>query len=219
MLLWLKWPCHALCLAALVLGAVTHLGNCVWSGHDWRCVVAPWRSAHSFVHSFTRDVLATICLDLLVVCRFPHQGLRRFPFWIRFYFQRCIYRTVMRTIAQRTVHTLLAVIAMLVCIVCMSASSVQRCFSAADATRRQRPYPHACTARPRHCLHVLSPGLEPPGCRSGPRSTFLVECVVIFSLSLRTLHAPPPGLVIASYLPYLYLDWRPAVNLHARMLF
>ncbi len=81
-----------LCLAALVLGAVTHLGDCVWSGHDWRCVVAPWRSAHSFLHSFTRDVLATICLDLLVVCRqiegyaasrFGHGSVTRF--------QWCIY--------------------------------------------------------------------------------------------------------------------------------
>ena len=39
-------PCHALCLAALVLGAVTHLDDCVRSGHYWRCVAAPWQLAH-----------------------------------------------------------------------------------------------------------------------------------------------------------------------------
>ncbi len=63
------------------------------------------------------------------------------------------------------------------CLVCATI------FLAADTTRCQRPYLHACTARPHHYLHVLNPpGLEPRGCRSGPRSTFLVGCVVILSL-------------------------------------
>ena len=99
-----------LCLAALVLGAVIHLGDCVWSGHDWRCVIAPRRLAHSFTHSFTRDVHATNCLDLLVVCRFPTSRATdvrpfipaRFEFGSVTRFQRCICTTVMRTFAQRT---------------------------------------------------------------------------------------------------------------------
>ncbi len=80
---------------------------------------------------------------------------------------------------------------MLVFIACMN---VQRLVCAtmsfrtpdvsSDATRRKRPCPHACTARPNHCLDVLSPALEPPGCRSGPESTFLVGSVVTLSLSL-----------------------------------
>ncbi len=41
-------------------------------------------------------------------------------------FQRCICRTVMRTTGPRTHYHFLAVIAMLVCVACMSASSVQR---------------------------------------------------------------------------------------------
>ncbi len=38
---------------------------------------------------------------------------------------------------------------------------------------------HACTARAHHCLQFMSPGLEPPGCRSGPRSVLPFGCVVI----------------------------------------
>ena len=144
-------------LAALVLGAVAHLsfsglmwvtllslGDCVSSGHDWRCVVAPWRSAHSFVRSFTRVAIATNCLDLLVVCRFPHRGLRRFPFWIRLCFQRCICRTVMRTIAQRT-H--FACRYRHVCVYCLLESLVCACddvVPAAGASGRART----------HALHV-----------------------------------------------------------------
>ena len=70
------------------------------------------------------------------------------------------------------VHALLAGIIMLVCIACMSASSEQRCPSCRwrhQARHQQRPCPHACTVHPHHCLQVLSPGLEPPGCRSGLR--------------------------------------------------
>ncbi len=71
-------------------------------------------------------------------------------------------------------------------VIIASLQSLTTVFPAADATRRQRPCPHTCTARPHHCLHNISPSLEPPGCRSGPRSTFLVGCVVFLSLSLNT---------------------------------
>ncbi len=77
----------------------------------------------------------------------------------------------MRTIAPRTnfacryFHS---------CVYCMHECLVSATMS----------FPHACTPRPHHCLQVLSPGLEPPGCRSGPRSTFLTGCVVKFSPSL-----------------------------------
>ncbi len=37
-----------------------------------------------------------------------------------------------------------------------------------------------CTSRINDCLHVLSPGLEPPGCRSGPTS--ITDSVVILVL-------------------------------------
>ncbi len=51
---------------------MTHLGDCVWSGHDWWCVVTPWRLAHSFFQS-NPDIQATICFDLWVMCLFPHR--------------------------------------------------------------------------------------------------------------------------------------------------
>ncbi len=41
-----------------------------------------------------------------------------------------------------------------------------------------------CAARPHQCLQVLSPGLEPPDCRSGPMSTFLAGSAVIQVFSL-----------------------------------
>lgn len=66
---------------------------------------------------------------------------------------------------------------------------------------RAGPYPHACTSRPHHCRQVLTPGLEPPGCRqgeyeeraydlyflccrSGPISTFMVGYLVIIFLCM-----------------------------------
>ena len=52
----------------------------------------------------------------------------------------------------------------------------------APGTRRHRPCYMARTARPHRCLQCLSPGLEPPGCRSGTKSTFLVGRVELLSL-------------------------------------
>ena len=44
-------------------------------------------------------------------------------------------------------------------------------------------HPHALHVPIIACKFVLFPGLEPPGCKSGPRSTFLVGYAVIFSLT------------------------------------
>ncbi len=139
---------------------------------------------HSFVHSFTRNGLATICLDLLVVCRqIEGYAASRFGYGSVARFQWCICRTVMRTIAQRTQSACryrhACVYCLHECLVCATMSF--RPLTPPGASGRTRT--HACTARPHNCLHVLSPGLEPPSCRSGPRSAFLVGCVVILSLS------------------------------------
>ncbi len=103
-------------------------------------------------------------------------------------FQRCICRTVMLTIAPRT-H--FACRYRHVCVYCLLECLVCACNDVVPAFWRQRPCPHACTARPHHCLHILSRGLEPPGCRSGPRSQFLVGCVVILSRSLSQIRNNP----------------------------
>ena len=94
--------------------------------------------------------------------------------------------TIQRAAAEpafQTVYRISCRYDVLVHIACMSASSVLMSF---------RPLaPPGTSSRARtHALHVpiiacigLIPGLEPPGCKSGPISTFLVVCVVILSLS------------------------------------
>ena len=79
------------------------------------------------------------------------------------------------------VHALLAKVVMICCVYCLHEYRVCATMFVrplAPPSRHQRLCPHACTARPHHCLQLLSPGLKPPGCRSGPKSTFLVGCVV-----------------------------------------
>ncbi len=104
-------------------------------------------------------------------------------------FQRCISRTVMRTIVPRTHfayrYRRACVYCLHECLVCATMSFRPPMPPLVAPGRRQRPCPHACTARPHHyCLHVLFPGLEPPGCRSGPYQPFWLDaCVVIISKS------------------------------------
>ena len=91
--------------------------------------------------------------------------------------------------AQACVHTLLAVVVVLVCIACMNTSSVQRKVSfwpLSPPGASGHACSHTCTSWPHHCLQVLSLGLDPPGCRSGLGSTFLVGCVC--SLPLTSPH-------------------------------
>ena len=96
------------------------------------------------------------------------------------------------------VHALLADISCLCALLAWVPRLCNDVLPAAGATRHQRPCPHACTARPHHCLQVLSLGLEPPGCRSGPRSTFLVGCVVI-SLSQRIIDCSVRHIFVVAY--------------------
>ena len=85
-------------------------------------------------------------------------------------------RMVMRT-TNCTAYTLcLPLLSCLcVCIACMRASSVQR-FPSGSRRHCTKRWRHTCTAHPHHCLQVSFPGLEPPGCRSGPRISFLWMC-------------------------------------------
>ena len=143
--------------------------------------------------SCTRDVRITLCLDLLVVCYFfawsrrglllyfpsrsgyDYSATYSFPLhWCMLEgdADNCTVYTLCLPVYRACVYRLHE------CLVCATMSFRPL----AGATRHQRPCLHACTARPHHCLQVPSPGLEPPGCRSGPRSTFLVGCVVTLSL-------------------------------------
>ena len=76
--------------AALVLGAVTHPDDCVWSEIYWRCACRRTMTVRWHTSSKRQN---NVCLDLLVtvVCyfsAFSHRGLQMyvlpFLFWVRF---------------------------------------------------------------------------------------------------------------------------------------
>ncbi len=71
-------PCLPLCLAALVLGAVCDAPFFTTaSGQDITGVASSHHSNQhtvSSTYSLTRDVQSTLCLDLLIVCRFSNRG-------------------------------------------------------------------------------------------------------------------------------------------------
>ena len=136
------------------------------SGQDITGGVSPhhdsWRTSFQ---SFTRDVQTTLCLDPLVVCYFSAWSRRglvlmhspsRSGYGSATRFQWCICRMVMRTTAPCTRFACRCIL--LVCIACMSASSVQRCSS--GRWRHQAP---ATVPARMHCTSPSLPASSIPG--------------------------------------------------------
>ena len=113
--------------------------------------------------SFTRDVQIMLCLDPLVVCycsAWSRRGLlmyspSRSGYGSATRFQRCICRMVMWTIAPCTRFACRYIV--LVCIACMSASSLCR-----PSGRRRHQAPAAVPAR-MHCTSPSLPASSIPG--------------------------------------------------------